>query len=337
MSHTRNTSLLSDLLAALGVRHTTSYNDSSFRKMTFKSLFGLSKLLETYGITSAAFVMEDRDQLDSLSVPFVAQIGHGRFVVVEEVTPSTVTVIENGTMTEMPRDEFMRRWKGLVMLVFTDEKSEEPHYAQHRFTEIATGAKRWVLAAALIVIGAYFFVVNGVWRQWPTVALTVLDLAGIYISYLLVLKTMHVSSSAADRVCSVLQEHGCDKILERKASTFYGVFGWSAVGLSYFTVSLGALLIVPESWPWLAWIGACALPFTVWSISYQKFVAKTWCTLCVTVQSLLWLEFFCFLFGGMYHNPLPVTATPVLMICCYVAALLGVDRIEQTKTSPNNA
>lgn len=329
--------LLSDFLSALGVRYTESFTASIYGKMTFKSLFGLSKALQKYNIESAAFVLEDRDAVDSLDMPFVAQLGDERYAVITGTDPDTINGMENGREIKLSRKEFLKVWTGVVMLAFTSNESAEPRYFEHRFYETANKSKRWILWGLILCVSTFFFVYNGLWKNWATIALTVLDLAGIYISYLLVLKSLHVTSEAADAVCGVLQEHGCDKILERKASTFFGVFGWSAVGLSYFTVSLVALMIAPNTWSWLPWIGVCCLPFTIWSISYQKFVAKTWCTLCVTVQTLLWLEFFVFLFGGMLVNPLPFTWSAIILLAFYPIALLAVDKFENILLKFNNS
>ena len=52
---------------------------------------------------------------------------------------------------------------------------------------------------------------------------------------------------------------GCDSVLETKASKFFGIFGWSEVGFSYFSVSLLTLLIFPQ---WICYLALlqCLLP-----------------------------------------------------------------------------
>ncbi|MDR3220154.1 MAG: vitamin K epoxide reductase family protein, partial [Dysgonamonadaceae bacterium] len=42
---------------------------------------------------------------------------------------------------------------------------------------------------------------------------------------------------------------------------------------------------------YLALINILALPYSFWSVWYQKFKAKQWCVLCLIVQVLLWLIF----------------------------------------------
>lgn len=55
--------IFSDFLTQLGVRHTADYSDREFENMPFKSLFGLSKLLERYGIENEALRLGRPDEI----------------------------------------------------------------------------------------------------------------------------------------------------------------------------------------------------------------------------------------------------------------------------------
>ena len=157
--------------------------------------------------------------------------------------------------------------------------------------------------------------------------LAAVDFAGIFVTWLLLLKSLKVKSRSADRICGVLQEHGCDHVLEQKASTFFGIFSWSEVGITYFSLSTLLLFLFPSQIHNLALINGCCLPFTVWSIWYQKFRIKTWCTLCVTTQCLLWLQFFCYLAGGWWKDVFPIGLPFFMMVAAYGAVLMAVNKV----------
>ena len=75
-------SLFSNFLTALGVPHTEWYSSQQFRGMTFKSVFGLTKLLQKYGADSETLRFTDKDQgYADLPVPFLAQLD-GCFAIV---------------------------------------------------------------------------------------------------------------------------------------------------------------------------------------------------------------------------------------------------------------
>lgn len=325
----RDTTIFSDFLAALGVeKFTPGYSDKRFKDMPFKSLFGLSKLLEEYGIANEALHLDSPDEVTALSVPFIAHTAKG-FVIVTALDPaaSTITYLTQGTPETMPLDDFKRAWDGVVLLAYPDEKSIEPDYSAHKRDLFIAGAKKWVLAIGVIALFLYLFISNGLYRSWSTWCIAAVDIFGLWLTYMLVQKSVKIKNVAADRVCGVLQAGGCDSVLEMKASKFFGIFGWSEVGFAYFSVSLLTLLMFPQWISYLALCNACCLPFTFWSIWYQKFRAKVWCTLCVSVQASLWLLFFCYLGGGWFSGIFPLRIEFFVLGVTYLTVLLGLNRL----------
>ena len=322
-------SIFSRFLAALEAPHTAWWSDGQFRKMTFKSLYGLSHLLTEYGIPNMAVKFEDKDKIVNLTAPFLAQTEGGIFVIVLDIdrASGTLTYDSAGKTMSVALDTFIKSWNGVALLAFPEKGCGEPDYASHRVTELVSGASGYVLAVAAIVIFAYFFITRQVYAHLSTILLTFFNCVGLYFSYMLVQKTLNIHTAASDRVCGVLEHGGCDTIMQLKVSKLFGVFAWSEVGLGYFGVSLATLLIFPDLWPGLAICNICCLPYTVWSIWYQKFRAKHWCTLCVGVQTTLWLLFFCYLGGGWLALALPLHINFLVLLAVYLFAVLFLNRI----------
>jgi hypothetical protein len=318
--------LFTSYLTALGVPFTPEASAKAFDGMSFKSLFGLSRLLTSYGIENQALQLADISQLRQIPTPFMAQTAGG-FVVVESISPDGYTFSSKNGKQTVETADFEDDATGIVLLAYPDDNSAEPDYASHRFYSLAAKAKLWVLvlcAAALLVYG---FVASRLWSNLSTVLLVLVDFAGIGVTWLLILKSLKVSSKSADSLCGILKEHGCDTVLEQKASKFFGLFGWSEVGFAYFTVCTALLFIFPQHIGCLALINGCCLPFTVWSIWYQRFRLHTWCTLCVMTQCILWLQFLCYFFGGWWHYAFPLSVPFFAMAAAFVVALLTLNRI----------
>lgn len=323
--------VFSDFLKVLGVEHTEEYSDQAFRTMPFKSLFGFSRLLTQYGIPNEALQIEDKSQLSSLPVPFMAQ-EETYFVIVTGITKNadgtgSVNLLHFGNPETWTLADFEARSSGVVLLAKPDSDSREPDYARHHLHEVAMKGKRYVMLTAFIFLAVCGFAFSGVWRHISTILLTAVDLAGIVITWFLLLKSLKVKSKAANRICGVLEEGGCDTVLEQKASTFFGLFSWAEVGFSYFALTTLVLFIFPGQIMNLAILNACALPFTVWSIWYQKFRIKTWCTLCVTTQTLLWCQFFCLLLGGWWKGAFPIRLPLFMLGAAFVTAFLGLNAV----------
>lgn len=318
--------LFSDFLKSLGVRHTEEYSDTRYRSMPFRSLFGLSKLLQEYGVATRGVRVSDPAAMAALPLPFIAATPGG-MVIVTDISGGRVSYLTQGVAESMPLKDFVPDSTGVCLLAQASARSVEPGYAEHARMLFFKRAKRVVLVAAIVFLAIYFFIANGLWRQPALIAVTLLDIGGLWLCYMLMGKMLNIKSAAADRVCGVLQKGGCDDVLKDKASTFFGIFSWSEVGFTYFSVSLVSLLAFPQSWTSLAAINICCLPFTVWSISYQKFVLHRWCTLCVGVQCTLWLIFFAFLAGGYVARIFPLDFGFVILGCVYLIVLLTLNRL----------
>lgn len=318
--------LFSDFLRAAGVPHTVSHSEKAFASMPFNSLFGLSKLLDSYGVDTLGVRLADKSEIEGLRRPFIAHTPGG-FVIVTDVSDRTVSYLTQGVAERMPAERFAEVWDGVALLASPRADASEPDYSSHRFLEVATVVKRYLLWACAAVLFLSLFIGNGLWRHPSLILVALLDIAGLWLTSMLVQKSLRISNPTADRVCGVLQAGGCDNILEMKASKFFGLFGWSEVGFAYFSVSLLALLLFPQAVPWLAGCCVCCLPFTVWSIWYQRFRAHAWCTLCVAVQCTLWLLFFCYLGGGWVSAAWPPAPGFFLLGLIYLTVLLALNRI----------
>lgn len=319
--------LICDYLRALKVPFTVAYSDQQFESMPFKTLFGFSKLLEKYGVDSQGYDLSaDKSEISALPVPFIAKTVGG-LVIVTDVGDNRVSYLTEGVPEEIARDEFFKVWDGRVMVSEPRKGAKEPDYGLHARVAFAMKAKKWVLAACCLALFAYLFITNGIYTHVSTILLSLIDLGGIYVTYLLVQKSLKIHNTTADHFCGILQEGGCDSVLEMKASKFFGLFGWSEVGFSYFSVSLLALLMFPSMLPTLALCNVCCLPFTFWSIWYQRFRAHKWCTMCVTVQCSLWLLFFCYLFGGWLREAWPPTIHFIVLGVTYVGVMLGLNAL----------
>lgn len=327
----RNT-LLVDLLTALNVPFTPEWTNRLYDSMTFKSLFGLSHALERYGISSAGYKFTKRDDILQLVPPLMARTRSGRFLIITEITPDRVGYISGGQEHESPRSDVSAILDGTVFIATPTDKSCEPEYLSHRLSQVVSCLRdvaTWLLPVLLVFIGGCL---THVWSHFSTASVAAIDIAGLAVSVLLIKKTWHLKSAAADRVCGVVQKGGCDHVLSSEGAKLFGVFSWSEVGVGYFGISLASLVAFPQSWPWLAIFNICCLPYSFWSIWYQRYKAHHWCTLCLTVQLLFWLSFFAWLIGGMIHWPDTSVCVPIILILSYVTAVCALSRLTRLIT-----
>lgn len=317
-------SLLSKYLSALRVPHTSLYADKCFSEMPFKTLFGLERALEQFGVESRGLKFADKQDVINLPTPFIAQI-HGGVVIVDSIKgnggDATVTYDSIHGRKQETFVAFLESFTGLTLQSRPNPGAKEKELTLHRLVQLADRVKMPLLVVLLALLGAYGSVRAGIWDSVWKALVFAFDIAGVAVCYLLWLKTNGVQSRVADSMCGLTTEHGCDKVLDTRLASFMGIFKWSEVGMGYFAVSLVALILFPDQWADLALFNACCLPYTIWSVASQKFIIKAWCTLCLTVQTLLWCLFVCYLLGGAWHG-LHIRLSTFGLLAAYVCGVL---------------
>ena len=239
--------IVSDFLTALKVPYTKEYTKQRFEAMPFKTLFGVTQLLKEYGVETQGYEVPDKKIIKDISIPFIAQT-RGGLVIVTSIDDNSISYLTQGVPEKISLEEFLPAWTGIILTARILPGAKEPDYAKHiRFVFFNTckNVLLWVLGGLLI---AYLYVFNGLWKFWSVWALTAIDLFGIWLTYMLVQKSLNIKNSTADKVCGVLQEGGCDTILKTNASSFFGLFSWSEVGFTYFGVSLFSDVNIPTDY-----------------------------------------------------------------------------------------
>jgi protein-disulfide isomerase/uncharacterized membrane protein len=316
-------------LDLLQVKHTKEFSTKYFNEHPHKyNLFGLSKMLSDYEIENAGTKIQDKEtDLFDIELPFVAHFGSD-FVVVYKIDSDKIHYIWNGKNISIPIADFLRAWDGIILLVEASPDSMEPDYTEHKKTELWNSCQKILLVLAVCLLLVSACIKNALFTNLSLSLLIILNSLGIYISYLLVLKQMHIQSQYADKICSLFSQSDCNNVLETKAAKLWGVFGWSEIGLGYFAANLLLLLFLPYTAPLLAIVNIFTLPYSVWSVWYQKFKAKQWCPLCLIVQVLLWLIFVLnWIFGYIQLPTFDLTGLTTLMLigCVYAVLIVSLN------------
>jgi len=332
-------------LDLLKVKHTQSFSDQYFNEHPHKyNLFGLSKMLSDYGIENAATQINDKESdIYDIQTPFIAQFSSD-FVAVHKVDSDNISFQWKGANHVLEIAKFINAWSGIVLLAESSEKSIEPEYKTHRRSYLINLLKKVVFFAAcgLIVIIAYL-INNGIlpfenssnhlhYNKVGISLLLLVNLAGLYISWLLLLKQIHIESQYADKICSLFKQKDCNNVLESEAAKLFGIIGWSEIGFGYFLVNILILLFVPTLVTYIALINILTLPYAFWSVWYQKAKAKQWCVLCLITQVLLWAVFVVNLFWGYIQLPTLTTGLTggfisllIAVGSCYFVSILGIN------------
>lgn len=279
------------LLSLLKIKYTKNYSSELFSEHPNKhNLLGLSQMLSEYNIANEGIIVDDKKtfSLQTLNLPFIAQMGTG-FAVVTGITDSKVELIINDLNIKIDQDQFRDSWKGILLLVEPNEDySIEPMWKDHKRESLSRNIKYVLLLGSIFSV----LILNLRDQQFgfPWVVLFFLNLCGVFVSCLLLQKQININGRIAEKLCSIFSKGDCNDVLNSGAAQLFG-FSWSEIGIGYFIGNLIIICFMPILIPYFAAINLFILPYSIWSIWYQKFKVKQWCVLCLMVQLLLWLIF----------------------------------------------
>jgi len=283
-------------------------------------------MLSDYGIENAGTrIIHKENDLFRIECPFIAHNGSS-FVAVYKVESDKVFYLWNGKKIDITIQQFIQSWSGIILLVETSPDSKEPDYREHRKRELWNIAQKSILIlAAILIFGITYanqLFSHSVIQLFGYSIILLLNIIGIYIGYLLILKQMHIHSQYADKICSLFSKSDCNNVLESDVAKLWGVFGWSEIGLGYFVANVLLILYLPSTIYYLAIINIFTLPYSFWSVWYQKVKAHQWCPLCLIVQVLLWSIFIVnYLFG---YIQIPTSSYSVIQLFIFVGSVYAV-------------
>lgn len=209
-------------LQALDVPHTVACSDRYYREHPYKnSLYGLSRMLSDYGVDNLALRLErDESELSELEAPFIA-FANNEFVLVEELSPAHVVYCWRGKSIRLTVDDFLKTWSGVVLLAEKTGRSKEPQYREHLKAEWFDKGEK---TALFVILLSLLFVSFFVDRPQSSVYLafsSILNLAGLYVSWLLLLKQIGIQTEFGDKVCSLWKKSSCNDVLSTPAAKLF--------------------------------------------------------------------------------------------------------------------
>ena len=312
-------------LNALDVKFTKSYSDKFYKEHPYKyNLFGISRMLSDYGIKNAGIKIEDKiNDISEIQTPFIAHTG-GDFSLVYCVTDDEVEYRMNSLNLSIPKSVFCDNWSGVILLAEKNEDSIEPNYSRHHKKELGWFILRslFIIVSSLLVL--MVFINNESHKNWGYLLSLIFNIVGLYVGFLLVQKQLKVHSRYSDKICSLFKRTDCNNILESNAARLFGIFGWSEIGFAYFLSNIILIAFLPNLISYYALLNILALPYTIWSVLYQKFKAKQWCVLCLIVQLLLWCIFITSFLFNFIHVPQLNVFNIVLFGSVYLVSFLSI-------------
>ncbi|MGB3466282.1 MAG: vitamin K epoxide reductase family protein, partial [Cyclobacteriaceae bacterium] len=287
------------LLNFLKVRFTKKYILENFTESSkVIDLSAVTILLDYYGVDSL-LVKISKNELTEIDYPCITSVknkyGMFQYIVLTDVKNDSVYYFNNeGKNITIKINEFLKAWSMICILLDATEIKEEVGYSTNKKRN-RIKRNSVLLSISLLCLG-FIFIVDKIPLEilsFPIVFLIIIKLVGAVISFSILSKNIGLNSKILDNICGKTSKFDCEKVLNSPNSSLFGI-NLTEIGITYFVATTVILLLTMRNnsfWEILIILNLFSVSFSFVSIYYQAFKIKAWCSLCLFILILFWLEF----------------------------------------------
>lgn len=283
-----------------------SVNEAVLSHPDYPSMLAISDCLKQWKVENIA-IRAEKDKIEEIPLPFIAFMGR-EFKTVTQITGDEVYFLnDDNKIQKESKEKFLNSWNGVALVAEVEEGAGEKEYNTKKQKEnIQSLTIPAIIGFALlwIIVSSFSFAASNLLSAFAYSALLLCKHTGIIVSGLLLWYEIDKYNPTLQKICTAGSgKTNCNAILSSSKAKIFSWLSWSEVGFFYFAGGFLVLNLYPQSANIVAWLNVASLPYIIFSLGYQKFIAKQWCPLCLAVQGLLFFEFVFGYTGGFLTMP----------------------------------
>jgi|GEM_PF-4389359 len=273
-------------------------------------------VLKHYGVdnTVVNFSNENYKHVFDIKAPMLtfSNTNKGEFILIIDINPDMVSLIRfNKRLVKITTDEFIKDWPGSVVIPFEKTFSNNNKLNDKIYDTLFRASKYGLLAFCLLLF--FFQFLNFSILNFLFLITTMI---GTTISILIFLYEERSYNSLIHRICG--DKDNCNEIIKSCASFVFGRLKWADVSIAYFASLIVVLLCFSKNSLYLLTIfpvlGVLTFIFTIYSLSYQFFIARKLCKFCLAILFVFTLQIITYLVFKPVHI-LPIDKTYFGIFC----------------------
>lgn len=262
------------------------------------SFYALQVFLRRHDVATIGIKLDGRHHLLELTIPAIV-VYDGRWAVVKGVKDGLVSldIYEGKSVAKnVAIDLFLEKWDGSALII-TALPIPQRTTSTMVLRDYIKYAGLFISLMAMVIASIF------IWDDYLLLScLVITNSIGLAITVMLLQKQLHINNRWADKICSLAKESICESVTESDGANVFGLVKLSEVGFGFFIANIVVLFAFPNALFLLAVYAAAVLPFSFWSIWYQKQRAKSWCMMCLRSLALMWVQAGEYAIGGVYQS-----------------------------------
>ncbi len=288
----------------------TEYEFQSQSHPDYPALLSTVDTLTFFNIKNGAMKIE-KSEIDFLPDYFIAYLNvkleEPKLFFVER-RDEKFELIENKKSSIIDKDEFMLRWKDIVLLIEKDE--EESTIKSEKNNKI-----NFLLLFAFLIFLSLIYISK---PNWSSTIFFIFPITGILFSIAALKDLVGVKSKIINEFCNITVSTSCETLVNSSKWKFFKIFNFSDLSIVFFSgqfISLFLSILINNTTDFLniqKLLLSISIPVILLSLYYQKFVEKKWCPICLVIISIIISEI-------VYLNTLinfkNFTFNSILLVC----------------------
>lgn len=258
---------------------------------SFPSFLSIQHALRNIDIDSVA-LKTNIDQLrDELPKPVLVHIvtNTDLFLLIDSVDEENVYIINEQLNNEtLSIKDFRKIWDSNAMIFDLENINIKPITIHERFINLLSLIKRPFIYTTVISTIIFLLINHFEHRNIFNYLYLIFSSLGLLFSILLLIEHFDRNNPIIRQFCTSKKNPkiNCSSILDSKDAYLLGIFSWSDIGIVFFSFLFLLNLFKSDgiSITVTSIFSALAFPYVFYSVTYQKFIARSWCRLCLGVQ-----------------------------------------------------
>ena len=255
---------------------------------SYPSLHSITGVLDHFNIDNLALdIPKNEETLTQLPKVFLAQIEKTEdkeFVIAIKRGLNYQLINTSKNNETVTIKVFLEQFTGIIVAVEKTEFTDESKASTSIYNKIL------IVITSALVLNLFFFI------KPPLFSLLffAISILGLVLSIAIKKQEQGEETTLGNSFCSgETDKKDCNAVLASNGAKIIGDYKLSDISIIYFlglSLSIFSLTVLQLHPSVTATISLLAVPITIYSIYYQAFVLKTWCTLCLSIVGVLWIQ-----------------------------------------------
>ncbi|EDP72172.1 hypothetical protein FBALC1_13762 [Flavobacteriales bacterium ALC-1] len=255
---------------------------------SYPSLHAITGVFDHFNIDNLALdIPKNEETLAQLPKTFLAQIetNEGKeFVVALNKGINYQLISSSKNRNTVSIKEFLKQFTGIIVVVEKTQYIDESKNSSQIYNQILITLTSVILLSLIFItkpnfISSLFFITS---------------ILGLVISFAMKKQEQGQQTVLGNAFCSGESERkDCNAVLSSNGAALLGNYKLSDLSIIYFlglSLTIFSLTLLQHTLTTSFIISFLAVPITIYSIYYQAIVIKKWCSLCLSIVGVLWVQ-----------------------------------------------